>query len=176
MKTKSMTSYKRTAVAAALLLSVGVAHADPCKMSIESNDVMQYSAREMVVPAGCTEVEVSLRHSGQLAAKIMGHDWVLARESDMSGIVNAGMAAGFKHGYLPENDKRIIAATKVVGGGETATVTFDTRLLQEGIRYAFFCTSPGHSSIMHGTFRFAGPRDLQGNTAANALPRSRPAQ
>jgi azurin len=170
MKTKSMTSYKRTALAAALLLSIAVAHADPCKMSIESNDVMQYSVREMVVPAGCTEVEVSLRHSGQLAAKIMGHDWVLARESDMPGIVNAGMAAGFKHGYLPENDKRIIAATQVVGGGETARVTFSTRLLQEGVRYVFFCTSPGHSSIMHGTFRFAGPRDLQGNTAANARP------
>lgn len=147
---------KSVGIGAALLLSAVVAHADPCKMSIESNDVMQYSAHEMVVPAGCTEVEVSLRHSGQLAAKVMGHDWVLARESDMSAIVNAGMAAGFKHGYLPENDKRIIAATKVVGGGETATVTFSTSLLQEGVRYVFFCTSPGHSSVMHGAFRFGG--------------------
>src|SRR5439155_16517935 len=38
---------------------------------------------------------------------------------DVSGIVNAGMAAGLAHGFLPENDKRIIAATKVVGGGES---------------------------------------------------------
>lgn len=166
MNIKNMTSYKRMAAAAAVLLSIGVAHADPCKMSIESNDAMQYSVREMVVPTGCTEVELSLRHAGQLAAKIMGHDWVLARESDMSGIVSAGMAAGFKHGYLPDNDKRIIAATKVVGGGETTTVTFSTQLLQQGVRYVFFCSSPGHSSIMHGIFRVGGPRDLQGNTAA----------
>jgi azurin len=149
-----MTLRKSIGIGAALLLLAVVAHAEPCKMTIESNDAMQYNMREMVVPSSCTEVEVSLRHSGQLAAKVMGHDWVLTRESDMSAIVNAGMAAGFKHGYLPENDKRIIAATKVVGGGETTTVTFSTSLLQEGTRYVFFCTSPGHSSVMHGAFRF----------------------
>jgi azurin len=150
-----MTRQKLIGLGAVLLLSSMVAHADPCKLSIESNDAMQYSAREMIVPPGCTDVEISLRHSGQLAAKVMGHDWVLARESDMSGIVSAGMAAGFKHGYLPDNDKRIIAATRVVGGGETATITFSTALLQHGVRYVFFCTSPGHSSVMHGTFALA---------------------
>ena len=149
-----MTLRKSIGIGAVLMSLAVAAHADPCKMSIESNDVMQYNMREMVVPANCTEVEVSLRHSGQLAAKVMGHDWVLARESDMPAIVNAGMAAGFKHGYLPENDKRIIAATKIVGGGETTAVTFSTSLLQAGIRYVFFCTSPGHSSVMHGAFRF----------------------
>jgi azurin len=149
-----MTSCKAIGIAAALLLSTAVAHADPCKMSIESNDIMRYNLQEMVVPASCSEVEVSLRHSGRLAANVMGHDWVLTRESDMSAIVNAGMAAGFKRGFLPENDKRIIAATKVVGGGETATVRFSTSALQAGIRYVFFCTSPGHSSVMHGRFVF----------------------
>jgi azurin len=142
-------------LAAVLLLSSAVAHAETCKLAIESNDAMQYSTREMVVPPGCSDVEISLRHSGHLAAKVMGHDWVLARESDMSAIVSAGMAAGFKHGYLPDNDKRIIAATRVVGGGETTTITFSTSLLQAGVRYVFFCTSPGHSSVMHGTFVLA---------------------
>jgi azurin len=151
---------KSIGVGAFLLLATAVAHADPCKMSIETNDALRYSVREMIVPTGCTEVEVSLRHAGQLAAKVMGHDWVLARESDMSAIVNAGLAAGFKRGYLPENDKRVIAATKVVGGGETTTVTFSTSALQEGIRYVFFCSSPGHSSVMHGTFLFGGPAKL----------------
>jgi azurin len=155
-----MTLRKSLGIAATLLLSTAIAHADPCKVTIESNDVMQYNLREMVVAASCTEVEVSLRHSGRLAAKVMGHDWVLTRESDMSAVVNAGMAAGFKHGYLPENDKRIIAATKVVGGGETTAVTFSTSALQQGIRYAYFCTSPGHSSVMHGTFLFGDSAKL----------------
>jgi azurin len=156
----NMTLRKSIGVGAFLLLATAVAHADPCKMSIETTDALRYSVREMIVPAGCTEIEVSLRHAGQLAAKVMGHDWVLARQSDMSAIVNAGLAAGFKHGYVPDNDRRIIAATKVVGGGETATVTFSTSLLQEGIPYVFFCTSPGHSSVMHGRFFYGGPPKL----------------
>ena len=55
---------------------------------------------------------------------------------------------------LPENDKRIIAATKVVGGGKSITVKFSTALLVQGARYVFFCTLPGHSSVMRGKFLF----------------------
>lgn len=142
-------------IAAGMLLLAGeLAHADPCKLTIESNDLMQFSVHEVNVPTHCAEVEVTLRHSGQLSAKVMGHDWVLARDSDMSGIVSAGLAAGPRHGYLPDNDPRIVAATRVVGGGESSTVKFATSRLQAGMRYVFFCTAPGHSSAMHGTFTF----------------------
>lgn len=142
--------------AAALLSSAGFAHAaaSPCAVTIESNDQMRFNLHEMSVPGECTEVEVTLRHSGQLSAKVMGHDWVLARASDMSAIVNAGLAAGAKSGYLPGNDKRIIAATGQVGGGESATVKFSTSTLTPGVSYAFFCTSPGHASIMRGSFLY----------------------
>jgi azurin len=137
-----------------LLLAGGVAHADPCKIAIDSNDLMQFSAHELAVPANCSDVEVTLRHAGQLPAKVMGHDWVLAKDSDMSAIVNAGLAAGLTHGFLPDNDKRIIAATKVVGGGESTTVKFSTAALVQGARYVFFCTSPGHSAVLRGKFLF----------------------
>ena len=147
-------TYVRLIGAAVLLLAGGVAYADPCKVTIESNDVMRFSAHEIAVPTDCADVEVTLRHAGQLPAKVMGHDWVLAKDSDMSAIVNAGLAAGLVHGFLPENDKRIIAATKVVGGGESTTVKFSTAALVQGARYAFFCTSPGHSSVMRGRFLF----------------------
>lgn len=140
--------------AGALLLMSGLVHADPCKLQLTSNDQMQFSVRELFVPTECAEVEVTLTHSGKLPARAMGHDWVLAKDSDMSAIVTAGLAAGPSRGYLPEHDTRIIAATPLVGGGESATVKFATSLLQAGARYAFFCTSPGHSTVMRGTFRF----------------------
>jgi azurin len=141
-----------------LLLASGLACADPCKLALESNDQMQFSVRELVVSNECGEVEVTLRHSGKLSARAMGHDWVLAKDSDVSAIVNAGLAAGPAHGYLPEHDKRIIAATPIVGGGESATVKFATSLLQAGSRYVFFCTSPGHATVMRGTFLFGSSR------------------
>ncbi|HYL00651.1 MAG TPA: azurin [Steroidobacteraceae bacterium] len=145
-------------IGAAVLLTAGtVAYADPCKVSIESNDMMQFNTRELAVPADCGEVEVTLHHAGKLASAVMGHDWVLAKESDMSGVVNAGLAAGAARGYLPQGDARIIAATKVIGGGESATVRFPTTALTPGARYAFFCTSPGHSSVMRGKFLFGAP-------------------
>jgi azurin len=137
-----------------LLLAGGVAQADPCKIGIESNDLMRFNAHEISVSSECTEVEVTLKHTGQLNAKVMGHDWVLTKDSDMSAIVNAGLAAGATRGYLPENDKRIIAATKIVGGGESTTVKFSTSALVRGSHYAFFCTSPGHAAVMHGRFVF----------------------
>ena len=144
-----------------LLLTATAAYADPCQITIESNDAMQFNAHEIAVPAECTDVELTLKHAGHLPAKVMGHDWVLAKDSDMSGIVNAGLAAGLAHGFLPENDKRIIAATKVVGGGESTTVKFSTAALSQGERYAFFCTSPGHSAIMRGKFLFGATRVAQ---------------
>ena len=149
---------RRLIGASLLLLAGAIAHADPCKLALESNDLMQFSVHELIVPAECGEVEVTLRHSGQLSARAMGHDWVLAKDSDMSGIVNAGLAAGLAHGYLPEHDKRIIAATPIVGGGESATVKFATNLLQAGVRYIFFCTSPGHATVMRGTLLFGNSR------------------
>jgi len=146
------TTLLRLTGAGLLLLASGLAYADPCKLALESNDQMQFSVRELVVPNECGEVEVTLRHSGKMSARAMGHDWVLAKDSDVSAIVNAGLAAGSAHGYLPEHDKRIIAATPIVGGGESATVKFATSLLQAGSRYVFFCTSPGHATVMRGRF------------------------
>ena len=149
-----MSCLRLTGIAVLMLTGAAATHADPCRISIDSNDMMQFSAHELAVPAVCTDVEVTLRHSGKLPAKVMGHDWVLAKDSDVSAIVNAGLAAGAKHGYLPESDKRIIAATRIVGGGESTTVRFATAALVQGARYVFFCTSPGHSSVMRGAFLF----------------------
>lgn len=146
--------------AAGLLLAARLAHAAPCQLTIEANDQMQFSTRELTLPADCTDVEITLHHSGKLPARVMGHNWVLARDADMSGIVNAGLSAGSQHGYLPAGDARIIAATHVVGGGESSSVSFRTAALQAGMRYVFFCTSPGHSAVMRGTFVFGDSKKL----------------
>ena len=137
-----------------LILAAQAVRADPCKVSIEANDNMQFNTHAIAVPTSCEQVELTLRHSGKLSAKVMGHDWVLAKDGDVSAIVNGGLSAGFTHGFLPQNDKRIIAATKVVGGGETDTISFSTSSLAPGSRYVFFCTSPGHSTVMRGAFVF----------------------
>lgn len=138
-----------------LALSAGAFGADKvCKLEIGSNDAMQFDKKELAVAADCTQVELTLKHNGKLPAQAMGHNWVLTKTADMAGVVNDGMAAGLANDYVKKGDARVIAFTKIIGGGQTTSVTFPASKLKAGEAYTFFCTFPGHSSIMKGTFKF----------------------
>ena len=143
--------------------AAGAAHAANCQLTVEANDMMQFNARALQVDASCTEVQLTLHHVGKMEAHVLGHDWVLARSADVGAIASAGIAAGFDKGYLPPNDKRIIAATKIVGGGEVTTITFSTANLVSGGDYSFFCSYPGHTSMMRGRFQVTGKDGLAAN-------------
>lgn len=147
-----------------------VARAGDCELSIEANDQMQFNQRQLRVAANCENVEVTLKHTGMQPKKIMGHDWVLAKTSDVAALVNAGMGAGLANNYQVANDPRIIASTPVVGGGESSTITFSAAKLQPGGDYSFFCTYPGHVAMMKGTFMFGGKADQRVTAAATAVP------
>jgi azurin len=81
----------------------------------------------------------------------MGHDWVLTKTADVASVANAGMSAGLANNYQKPGDTRI-AATKVIGGGENVSVRFLTAQLESGSTYSYFCSAPGHFSIMKGRF------------------------
>ena len=125
-----------------------------CKLEISGTDQMQYDKKELTVAADCTQVELTLHHGGKLPAQAMGHNWVLAKTSDLSGVAGDGMGAGLPNDYIKQGDARVLAHTKVVGGGQSATVKFSTSVLKKGEAYSFFCTFPGHSSMMKGAFTF----------------------
>jgi azurin len=44
----------------------------------------------------------------------------------------------------------VIAHTKIIGAKETDSVTFDVAKVADG-GYGFFCSFPGHISMMKGT-------------------------
>jgi azurin len=125
-----------------------------CKLEIAGNDAMQFDKKELDVAADCTQVELTLTHSGKLPAAAMGHDWVLVKTADVATVANAGMSAGLANNYLTPNDPLVIASTRIVGGGESATVTFPTAKLTKGGDYTYICTFPGHYVIMKGAFKF----------------------
>ena len=128
--------------------------ADPCKLEISGNDQMQFDKHELWISAGCKEVTLTLHHSGKLAKEIMGHDWVLVNAADLSAVASAGMGAGLANDYVAPADKRVLARTKVIGGGESTSVTFPTSSLKVGGAYKYLCTFPGHYATMNGTFKF----------------------
>lgn len=139
------------AAAAVFALVPFTAFADECELTIESTDQMNFSEKKMTAPASCETVKVVLKHTGSMARDMMGHNWVLTKRDDMQAIVKEGAAAGLDNNYLPQGDDRIIAATEVIGGGETTEVEFSTAGLA-GEKMTFFCSFPGHSGIMKGSF------------------------
>ena len=102
----------------------------------------------------CTEVKLTLNHTGKLAKAAMGHNWVLTKTADYQGVANDGLKAGAAADYLPADDARIIAHTKLIGGGESDSITFATSALEKGGDYTFFCSFPGHWAIMKGVLVF----------------------
>jgi len=133
-----------------------VAMADVCQLDINATDLMRYEQKTLQIEAQCTEVQVTLHHTGQLPASAMGHDWVLAKTADVAAVVNDGMNAGLENNYQKPGDTRIVAATKVIGGGESSTVRFATAQLEAGVSYTYFCSTPGHYSLMKGRLVFNG--------------------
>jgi len=153
----SLRPYAFAAVAAAALCSAAarVHAADKvCQLAISANDAMQYDKKELDVAADCTEVTLTLTHTGKLPAAAMGHNWVLVKSADVTPVATAGMSAGLANNYLQPGDARVIAATKIVGGGQSTSVTFPTSRLAKGGDYTFMCTFPGHYVIMKGVFKF----------------------
>ncbi|HEY2276002.1 MAG TPA: azurin [Steroidobacteraceae bacterium] len=130
------------------------AHADPCRVEISGNDVMQYDKKELAVPATCKEITVTLHHAGKQPREAMGHDWVLVKTADLAAVAQAAIGAGLANNYLAPADKRALAHTRVIGGGESTSVTFSASILTKGGDYSYLCTFPGHSALMHGKFRF----------------------
>ena len=125
-----------------------------CKLEIAGTDQMSFDKKELVVAPDCTSVELTLKHAGKLPAQAMGHNWVLVKTSDVNGVANDGMGAGLPKNYLKEGDARVIAHTKVIGGGQSDTITFPTSKLTKGGAYTFFCSFPGHWTMMKGTLKF----------------------
>ena len=141
-------------LAVAVLLFSSQIHAKTCELSIDSTDQMTFSTKELKVASDCTEVTLTLHHVGKMAKNVMGHNWVLTKTADYQAVASEGMKAGAGSDYLPADDARIIAHTKLIGGGESDSVTFAVSALEAGGDYTFFCSFPGHWAIMNGKLVF----------------------
>lgn len=136
------------------LLMAPAAMARVCAVSIDSTDQMTFSSREIKLAADCSEVNLTLRHTGKLAATAMGHNWVLTRTTDYQAVAMVGMRGTLADSYVPKADARVLAHTKVIGGGQSTTLRFPTTLLRKGGDYTFFCSFPGHFAMMKGKLTF----------------------
>ena len=110
---------------------------------------MQFNANAIVVPASCAQFTINLKHVGTMPVAAMGHNVVVSKEADMAAIAADGAAVSPEH--VKAGDTRVIAQTKMLGGGESASVTFDVAKVKDGGPFKFFCSFPGHLVLMQGS-------------------------
>ena len=114
---------------------------------LNSNDQMKFDKKVIRVNSN-QMVTLTLNHNGRFPALSMGHNFVLLKkEVDVDAY--ALKAAGARNSeYIPEGNNELVY-TKMLGGGESDTITFDA---PEPGTYVFICTFPGHYQLMMGEF------------------------
>lgn len=115
---------------------------------ITGNDLMKFSKAEIKVKAG-KKVKITLKHIGKMDKNVMGHNFVLLKQGVSVSSFGNKAATFSKNEYIPEGTTDVIAHTKLIGAGETATIEFDA---PEPGTYDFLCSFPGHYAIMKGKF------------------------
>lgn len=148
---------KRKLSVLALLAAISMpAWAGECEVTIEGNDALQFNLKSIVVPKACDRFNVTLEHTGKLGRQVMGHNFVLGLTADQMAINADGMQAGAASDYVKADDPRVIAASKLIGGGESTTVEIPVGKLEAGASYTYFCSFPGHAAVMKGTLELGG--------------------
>ena len=119
-----------------------------CATTVEANDAMQFNTKEIQVSKACKEFTITLKHTGTQPKASMGHNIVIGKAEDMDGIFKDGAGAADTD-YVKPDDARVVAHTKLIGGGEESSLTLDPAKLADG-EYKFACTFPGHGALMNG--------------------------
>lgn len=151
-----MLTVKKTLMTLTMLAAGAIASpamAADCAVTIEGNDQMQFNVKNVEVPKSCSKFTMTLKHTGKMPKSSMGHNIVLTSTADYTAAAADGMKAGAANEYVKPNDTRVIAYTKVIGGGETTSVDVDVSKLKAGTDYTYFCSFPGHSFIMKGALK-----------------------
>ena len=135
--------------------TASAATATGCSFDLKGTDAMTFTdvagkpVPEIVVPASCQDLTINFEHTGKMPKTAMGHNVVIAKAADVRAVATNGIKAGVQGDYLQAGDPKVVAASKMVGGGEKTTVKVPVAKIKEG-GYDFFCSFPGHEIKMHG--------------------------
>lgn len=120
------------------------------KITVTGNDKMQFDVKEFTVKAG-EKVELTFKNLGKLPKLAMGHNLVILKEGVRPlkfGQKIMGMGASPTNPLPKGSLEDVIAATKLLGPGESDKITF-TAPKKTGL-YQYLCSFPGHYAIMRG--------------------------
>lgn len=114
-------------------------------IEITANDAMKFNLATIRAKPG-EALSVRLVNLGSMPKFSMGHNWILLQTGVNLEDFAAQGALSPKTDYVPTGwQDRILAATRLLGPGESDTVLF-LAPTQAG-RYPFLCSFPGHLQV-----------------------------
>lgn len=134
-----------TAATAAKPAQPEVAAADVVQgpITITADDMMKFSLKEFDVKAG-SEVTIVFKNIGKMPKEAMGHNLVvLVKGTNPLAFAAASIRFPNDDFVSPELKDSVVAFTKVLGPGESQTLTFTAP--SEAGDYPFICSFPAHT-------------------------------
>jgi azurin len=116
----------------------------PKTVEISADDTMKYSVTAFEVRPGQT-VSITLTNKGTALKTAGGHDLVaLQKNTNVNRFLEAASLEA-SHDYVsPASHKDVLASTKLLGPGESDTITFTAPYVPAD--YDFVCSFPGHAA------------------------------
>ncbi|MDQ8202218.1 plastocyanin/azurin family copper-binding protein [Pelagicoccus sp. SDUM812003] len=109
---------------------------------VEANDQMKFDKTEIIIAPGET-VKLTLNNVGTMPKFSMGHNLViLDKAADVAAFAEASAMSPANEYISPDFQDKVVAATALLGGGETDSVVFTAPKTRGD--YPFLCSFPGH--------------------------------
>jgi azurin len=111
---------------------------------ITADDGMRFGLNAFEVTPG-QRVAVLLENIGEMPVESMGHNFVLlALGTDLNAFANAAIPYEDNDYIPPEREDEVLAATRILGPGESERLTFTAPEIPG--EYDYICTFPGHTA------------------------------
>lgn len=115
------------------------------KVTIQANDQMKYDVTQIQAKPS-QPVQITLKNIGTMPKVSMGHNLVvLDGKIPIEQFLEAGQTQMANNYVAPEMKSYVIASTKLLGPGESDTITFKAPTTPGD--YLFICSFPGHYAI-----------------------------
>ena len=139
---KEKFKYERTKE---VLEKIPINNPNDFRVILNSFDNMIYDKNKIEVNSG-KNIILTLNHKGKVSKEFMGHNFVLLKKGVNVDEYAKKAVLAKSNDYIPNSDEAI-AYTKMLGGGESTTISF---LAPEAGIYTYICSFPGHYMMMRG--------------------------
>jgi azurin len=111
---------------------------------VQADDKMKFDVTAFDATPG-QKIAITLKNTGTTPKLSMGHNLVvLDRRVNEQNVMKwlDGASTEASHDYVPPASKDVLAHTKLLGPGETDTITFNAPQIPGS--YLYLCSFPGH--------------------------------